>query len=99
ELLPGADTYFENPYYLAYDYQNATSRNRFTGALTLKYNILDWLYVQGQVQRDGYIFDVTQITPSGVEYTRSDGVHGGNMTQYEENYHELNWNGMFGMNR
>ena len=99
ELLPGADPYFENPYYIAYQYQNQTARNRLTGALTLKYNILDWLYVQGQVQRDGYIFDVTQITPSGVEYTRSDGIHGGNITQYEENYHELNWSAMFGMNR
>ncbi|HEY1214652.1 MAG TPA: TonB-dependent receptor, partial [Bryobacteraceae bacterium] len=86
-------------YYIAYQYQNKTARNRLTGALTLKYSILDWLYVQGQVQRDGFTFDVTQVTPSGVEYTRSDGVHGGNITQYEENYHELNWNGMVGVNR
>ena len=99
ELLPGTDTYFENPYYLAYDYQNTTSRNRLTGAITLKYNILDWLFAQAQVQRDGYTFDVTQVTPSGVEYTRSDGVHGGNMTQYEENYHEQNSNIMVGANK
>jgi TonB-linked SusC/RagA family outer membrane protein len=99
EWLPGTDQYFENPYYIAYDYQNATSRNRLTGALTLKYNILDWLYIQGQVQRDGYIFDVTNITPSGVEYTRSDGIHGGNLTQYENNFHELNSNFMVGVNK
>jgi TonB-linked SusC/RagA family outer membrane protein len=99
EFLPGIDPYFENPYYIAYDYQNATSRNRFTGGLTLKYNILDWLYLQGQVTRDGYIFDVTNITPSGVEYTRSDGIHGGNLTQYEVNYHELNSNFMVGVNK
>ncbi|HEV3414144.1 MAG TPA: carboxypeptidase-like regulatory domain-containing protein, partial [Puia sp.] len=53
EWLPGTDPYFENPYYIAYDYQNQTSRNRLTGALTLKYNIFDWLFIQGQVQRDG----------------------------------------------
>ena len=99
ELLPGADTYFENPYYLAYDYQNTTSRNRLTGALTLKYNLLDWLYIQGQVQRDGYTFDVFQVTPSGVEYTRSDGIHGGNLTQYEENFREINGNFMLGVNK
>ena len=99
ELLPGTDEYFENPYYLAYDYQNTTSRNRLTGALTLKYNILDWLFVQGQVQRDGYIFNVTQVTPSGVEYTRSDGIHGGNMTQYEDNFHEQNSSVMVGVNK
>jgi TonB-linked SusC/RagA family outer membrane protein len=98
ELLPGTDNYFENPYYIAYDYQNATSRNRLTGGLTLKYNILDWLYLQGQVTRDGYVFDVTQVTPSGVEYTRSNG-HGGNLTQYEVNYHELNTNFLVGINK
>jgi hypothetical protein len=100
EWLPGTtDLYFENPYYIAYDYQNTTSRNRLTGGLTLKYNLLDWLYIQGQVSRDGYLFDVTAIVPSGVEYTRSDGIHGGNLTQYEVNYHELNGNIMIGVHR
>lgn len=100
EWLPGTtDPYFENPYYIAYDYRNATNRNRLTGGLTLKYNILDWLFIQGQVARDAYIFDVTQIVPSGVEYTRTDGVHGGNLTQYEVNFHELNSSFMIGINK
>jgi len=100
EWLPGTtDPYFENPYYIAYDYINTTDRNRITGGLTLKYNLLDWLYIQGQVTRDGYIFNMTNIVPSGVQYTRSDGVHGGNLTQYEVNYHELNGNFMVGMHK
>jgi len=97
EWLPGAtDPYFENPYYIAYDYNNTTDRNRLTGGLTLKYDLLDWLYVQGQLTRDGYVFDVESIVPSGVEYTRTDGVHGGNLTQYEVNFYELNGNFMIG---
>ncbi|HEV3414143.1 MAG TPA: SusC/RagA family TonB-linked outer membrane protein [Puia sp.] len=97
EWLPGnTDPYFENPYYIAYDYQNTTSRNRLTGGLTLKYQVLDWLFIQGQVARDGYLMDITQIVPSGVEYTRADGVHGGNLTQYEVNFHELNGGFMAG---
>jgi TonB-linked SusC/RagA family outer membrane protein len=100
ERLPGTiDPYFENPYYIAYDYINRTDRNRITGGLTLKYNLLDWLYLQGQVSRDGYIFNVTNIVPSGVQYTRSDGIHGGNLTQYEVNYHELNGSFMIGMHK
>ena len=100
EWLPGStDPYFENPYYIAYDYINTTDRNRLTGGLTLKYNLLDWLYVQGQVTRDGYIFNVTNIVPSGVEYTRTDGIHGGNLTQYEVDYHELNGSFMIGMHK
>src|SRR6185437_3894793 len=97
EWMPGnSDPYFENPYYIAYDYQNATERNRLTGGITLKYNLLDWLYVQGQVSRDAYQFNVTQTVPSGVPYTRSDGLHGGNLTQYEVNFHELNGSLMIG---
>ncbi|HLZ89944.1 MAG TPA: SusC/RagA family TonB-linked outer membrane protein [Puia sp.] len=100
EWLPGTtDLYFENPYYIAYNYQNTTARNRLTGGLTLKYHLLDWLYVQGQVSRDGYLFDVTNIVPSGVEYTRSDGIHGGNLTQYEVDYHELNGSFMIGAHK
>lgn len=100
EWLPGTiDPYFENPYYIAYDYINTTDRNRLTGGLTLKYNLLDWLYVKGQVTRDGYLFNVTDIVPSGVPYTRSDGIHGGNLTQYEVNYHELNGNFMIGVHK
>jgi len=100
EILPGTtDLYFENPYYIAYDYINTTDRNRITGGLTLKYNLLDWLYIEGAVARDGYIFNVTNITPFGVLYTRGDGVHGGNLTQYEINYHELNSNFMIGIHK
>ena len=100
EWLPGTtDPYFENPYYIAYDYSNTTDRNRITGGLTLKYDLLDWLYIKGQVSRDGYIFNVTNIVPSGVQYTRSDGIHGGNFTQYEVNYHELDGNVMIGMHK
>jgi len=100
EWLPGTtDPYFENPYYIAYDYINTTDRNRITGGLTLKYNLLDWLYIKGQVSRDGYIFNVTNIVPSGVQYTRSDGIHGGNFTQYEVNYHEINGSFMIGMHK
>jgi TonB-linked SusC/RagA family outer membrane protein len=100
ERLAGTiDNYFENPYYIAYDYLNKTDRNRITGGLTLKYNLLDWLYLQGQVSRDGYIFDVTNIVPSGVQYTRSDGIHGGNLTQYQVDYHEMNSNFMIGMKK
>ncbi|MDO6431167.1 SusC/RagA family TonB-linked outer membrane protein [Flavitalea sp. BT771] len=100
EKLAGTiDNYFENPYYIAYDYINRTDRNRITGGLTLKYNLLDWLYLQGQIARDGYIFNVTNIVPSGVQYTRSDGIHGGNLTQYEVNYHELNSSFMIGMHK
>ena len=94
ELLPGNDIYFDNPYFVAYKFQNQTNRNRLTGGVTLKYNLFDWLFLQGQVTRDGYIFDATVITPTGTGYRP-----GGDFTQYELTYHEVNDNFMIGINK
>ncbi len=97
ELLPGnQDIYFENPYFIAYDDLNQTSRNRLTGGLTIKYNILNWLYVQGQLTRDGYIFNLKQVTPDGVQYSNSGG---GSINMSEVNQHELNANVVIGANK
>ena len=94
ELLPGTDTYFNNAYFVAYHFQNQTSRNRLTGGLTLKYHLTDWLYAQGAITRDGYIFDLTNITPTGTGYSP-----GGSLTQTEVNFHELNENIALGVNK
>lgn len=94
ELLPGADQYFNNPYFVAYKFQNSTTRQRFTGGLSLKYNILDWLYAQVGVTRDGYIFDLTNITPSGTQYDL-----GGQITVNTVDFHELNGNFLLGVNK
>ncbi|HEX4850887.1 MAG TPA: TonB-dependent receptor plug domain-containing protein, partial [Puia sp.] len=97
ELYPGnQDIYFENPYFIAYDFQNATSRNRLTGGLTVKYNILDWLYVQGQVTRDGYVFNSKYVTPNGVQYSNAGG---GSISMNQVDHHEVNANGIIGINK
>lgn len=94
ELLPGDDIYFNNSYFVAYKYQNATSRNRLTAALGLKYDFTDWLSLKGQVTRDGYIFDQRNIVPSGTGYRT-----GGSITQYKTDYHEINANFMITVNK
>ena len=97
ELLPGnQDIYFENPYFIAYDDLNQTTRNRLTGGLTLKYNLLDWLYVQGQITRDGYTFTSKVVTPNGVQYANAGG---GSMSISEITTHELDGNFMLGLNK
>jgi TonB-linked SusC/RagA family outer membrane protein len=94
ELNPGTDPYFDNAYWVAYKFQNQTDRNRLTGGLNLKYKLTDWLFAQGGVTRDGYIFDVTEITPSYTSW-----APGGQFTQYEENFHELNEYFNLGVNK
>jgi TonB-linked SusC/RagA family outer membrane protein len=94
ELTPGTNLYFNNPYFLVYHHQNETSRNRLTGGATLKYDIFNWLYIQGQITRDGYIFDYRKVTPTGTAYAT-----GGELTEYERNYHELNANYLIGFDK
>jgi outer membrane receptor protein involved in Fe transport len=94
ELLPGTDIYFNNPYFVAYKFENSTSRNRLTGALTLKYNFTDWLSLQAQVTRDGYIFDLRNVVPTGTGYQP-----GGSITQTTTDYHEVNANYLLDFNK
>ena len=92
EQLPGTDPYFDNPYFVAYKFQNSSARQRLTGGLTLKYDFTNWLFAQGGVSRDGYIFDLTNIVPSGTGYSP-----GGQITTEDVNFHELNWNYLVGV--
>jgi TonB-linked SusC/RagA family outer membrane protein len=94
EMLPGTNVYFNNPYFIANNFQNRTTRNRLTSSVKLKYDFTNWLSLQGTVSRDGYIFDLTNITPSGTAYNP-----GGNITQHKTDYHELNGNFMFMINK
>ena len=94
ELLPGLDQYFNNPYFVANRFRNTSNRNRLTGGLTLRYAINDWLSVQAQVTRDGYIFDVENILPSLTGYSV-----GGSLTQHTVDFRELNGNAMVEANK
>lgn len=94
ELLGGKNVYFNNPYWLQYRKTNDTNKNRLTGGMTLKYDILDWLYVQGAVTRDGYSLDFKQVQPVGAAADPA-----GWMTEYSKNYSEINLNYLIGFNK
>lgn len=94
ELLGGTNVYFNNPYWLQYRKTNDTNKNRLTGAMTLKWDITDWLYIQGAVQRDGYNLDFKQVQPIGAAADPS-----GYMTEYSRNYSEMNLNYLLGFNK
>ena len=87
ELLGGTNVYFNNPYWLQYRKTNDTNKNRLTGSMTLKYDITDWLYIQGAIQRDGFNMDFKQIQPIGAAADPS-----GWMTEYSKSFSEMNLN-------
>ncbi|MDR2919168.1 MAG: SusC/RagA family TonB-linked outer membrane protein [Tannerella sp.] len=94
ELLGGTNVYFNNPYWLQYRKTNDTNKNRLTGSMTLKWDITDWLYAQGAVQRDGYNLDFKQVQPVGAAADPS-----GWLTEYSKTYSEMNLNYLIGFDK
>jgi TonB-linked SusC/RagA family outer membrane protein len=94
ELLGGTNVYFNNPYWLQYRKTNESNKNRLTGAMTLRYDITDWLYAQGAVQRDGYSMEFKQVQPIGAAADPS-----GYLTEYSKNYAETNLNYLLGFDK
>ena len=85
ELLGGTNIYFNNPYWLQYRKTNDMNKNRLTGSMTLKYDITDWLSVQGAVQRDGFNMDFKQVQPTGAAADPA-----GWLTEYSKSFSEMN---------
>ena len=94
EMIAGTNVYYNNPYWLQYRKTNETDKNRLTGSMTLKYDITDWLYIQGAVQRDGYNMDFKQVQPIGAAADPA-----GFMTEYSKFFSELNLNYLVGFNK
>ena len=92
ELIPGNNVYFNNPYFLLYEKKNTSQKNRLTGGLTFRYDILDWLYAQTQVTRDGYILNYRIEQPTGAAADPE-----GYLSEYERNFEELNVNYLVGI--
>ncbi len=94
ELIGGTNVYFNNPYWLQYRKINTTNKNRLTGGITLKYDLFEWLYIQGAVTRDGYSFEFRNVQPYGAAADPS-----GYLEEYEKNYSEMNLNYLIGFNK
>ncbi|MFW5482501.1 MAG: SusC/RagA family TonB-linked outer membrane protein [Prevotella sp.] len=94
EMIGGNNVYFNNPYWLQYRKTNNMNRNRLTGSITLKWDITDWLYLQGAVMHDGYEYDFKQVQPIGAAADPK-----GWMTEYSKKFHENNYNFLLGFNK
>jgi TonB-linked SusC/RagA family outer membrane protein len=94
ELIGGDNVFFNNPYWLQYRKTNDMDKNRLTGAMTLRYDITDFLYAQGAVQRDGYSMEFQQVQPIGAAADPA-----GWMTEYAKHYAETNMNYLLGFDK
>ncbi|WP_373513088.1 SusC/RagA family TonB-linked outer membrane protein [Persicitalea sp.] len=68
ELKYQGNNFATNPYWAAYQFLRLDSKNRFFGNASLKYNITDWLYVQGRVGTDYISGRFESSEPYGTAY-------------------------------
>jgi TonB-linked SusC/RagA family outer membrane protein len=70
EYQQADNNWLQNPWWAAYQITNQNVRDRFITSGNLRYNIFDWLYVQGQVGMDNYTRNNNSLTPQGTGYQR-----------------------------
>ena len=68
EVLWNPSPFASNPYFVVNRFQNDDDKNRFIGNLSVKYNILDNLFIKGRVTHDYSSLVYTGIVPSGTAY-------------------------------
>lgn len=84
----------QNPYWAAHQFINSDKRDRIITSGQLRYDVTDFLYVQGRAGLDSYTRRGTSLTPQGTGYNR-----GGNMTEDENRTMEYNLEYTVGFNK
>ena len=94
ELRISTSSYTTNPYWSAYHFKNNTRRNRFINSATVRYNILEWLYLSGRAGLDHYTIKRTYLTPWGTAYSKN-----GAMGEQSRRYSQIDADVMLGVER
>ncbi len=90
-----------NPYYALSEHFENIKRNRIFGNVNLRYNLTDWLYVQGRVGQDYYSRDQEYNLPTGLAFLPDapSGFVNGRYVQENRKFNEVNADFLIGANR
>jgi TonB-linked SusC/RagA family outer membrane protein len=86
--------YATNPYWASNNFKNEDQRNRIIAAVSLRYDILDWLFVTGRTGIDDYTRKATSIEPYGTAYKPL-----GGMNEEERRYKQTDSDVMIGIDK
>ncbi|MEB0263416.1 SusC/RagA family TonB-linked outer membrane protein [Mucilaginibacter sp. 10I4] len=73
ELTFTDDSYVTNPYFAANFFQKNVKRNRFISSLSAKYDLTNWIYLQGRLGYDVSNDARVDIEPTGTGYRGDNG--------------------------
>ncbi len=102
-LTSGFQTTLLNPYYsIAVGQSFLNERDRFLGTATLRYDLTDWLYVQGRYNYDYSVNFIEFDTPGGIGTsvpTNADGTYKGTYNISENKDTDVNADFLVGGNK
>ncbi len=91
EYQQANNNWHQNPYWTAYQFNNDDTRDRLLPSATLRFDITEFLFVQGRFGMDWYTRRETDLVPQGTGYQR-----GGSLTEAENRVRETNMEWMAG---
>ncbi len=94
EYSQASSQFTQNPWWAAYQMTNQNIRERFITSGELRYNIFDWLYVQGRIGMDYYTRNSNVLVPMGTGYLRK-----GSKDHTTSFVKELNLEGIIGADK
>ncbi len=94
EKTLGTDRGATNPYYSLNQIKNNTQKDRFIAAVNARWNIADWLFLQGKVGQDLFSYQINKIVPEGTGYRPN-----GQIDQNQINFYERNFEALLGFNK
>ena len=94
EFQQANNNWLQNPWWCAYQFKNNNVRDRIITSANLRYNIFDWLYIQGQVGMDYFTRNNSSLVPQGTGYQR-----GGSASESENRILEINQEWMLGLDK
>jgi len=94
EFQQANNNWGQNPYWTAYQFIKSDKKNRIITSGQLKYQITDWLFLQGRVGMDKYSRRSESLTPEGTGYQR-----GGARSMGTWNVSEVNMEYTLGFNK
>lgn len=94
EYQQAANNWGQNPWWVAYQFTNTDKRDRIITSGRLRYDITDFLYIQGRAGMDWYTRREQFITPQGTGYQRA-----GSINEGENRVREINLEYILGFDK
>ncbi|HEY8510453.1 MAG TPA: SusC/RagA family TonB-linked outer membrane protein [Cyclobacteriaceae bacterium] len=94
EMPVGEHLWHQNPYWVAYQFDNDDTRDRIIASGEARYSITDWLWVQGRAQMDWYTRRKHVVNPQGTQHSPD-----GSVDENEIRVREINIDWMTGVDK